>query len=177
MSVKTELYWAAGFFDGEGTAGFYAGSQLHLRVGQSTKEPLERFQKAVGGGHVTGPQKPHGRGKLPVYVWQIFARTEAIRIAKLLIPLVCNKREQIQKALDAALAYEPRQGSNMKVCRKGHSFTSDNIYTDKRGFRGCIECQRVRNREWMRKHKDTINAKRRAKYASRKLGVAIECKE
>jgi hypothetical protein len=33
-------------------------------------------------------------------------------------------------------------------CKHGHSLTADNIYTDKRGFRSCRECLRVRSRVW-----------------------------
>lgn len=45
----TERAWAAGFFDGEGTAGATYGKYLYLTVSQTETTTLERFRRAVGG--------------------------------------------------------------------------------------------------------------------------------
>ena len=64
---KTELAWAAGFFDGEGWVGTDAvsksgGMYLRVYVPQKFRRVLDRFQKAVGVGKVNGPHK-HGPGR------------------------------------------------------------------------------------------------------------------
>lgn len=90
----TELAWAAGFFDGEGSS--YATqtsttrkkSYIHMTISQKGRETLDRFHAAVGAGTVTGPNK---RG---LYRWQVQSR--AVHDVKdKLWPYLCNaKREQ-----------------------------------------------------------------------------------
>lgn len=103
MMNENELYWAAGFFDGEGTIGYHPGKKaIYMKVVQVANEPLERFQKAVGGGKVYGPYK-QGRKETwrPIYMWQCTKLSEVRRISALLIALVCNpKRLQIEIALE-----------------------------------------------------------------------------
>jgi len=61
MSRETDLAWAAGFIDGEGTFYFKDsgsfGSSIILRVGQCEPTTLRRLQ-ATFGGKVYGPYKP-----------------------------------------------------------------------------------------------------------------------
>jgi LAGLIDADG-like domain len=56
---REELAWAAGFFDGEGCFSWTAKSAWGCAViGQSNRESLERFQRAVGDlGKIYGPYK------------------------------------------------------------------------------------------------------------------------
>ena len=81
MSVETELAWAAGFFDGEGSTSihpnvvnmrtyFFLCMQL-TQTGDILPYTLERFRKAVGEGKVYGPYTPAGLGSLPVWKWQV----------------------------------------------------------------------------------------------------------
>lgn len=66
MSVETELAWAAGFFDGEGTACLcvnnYRGSK-YMRpacaIFQNDRDLLDRFQSAVGVGSVYATSNGH----------------------------------------------------------------------------------------------------------------------
>ena len=70
---ESELAWAAGLFDGEGNAGFYAHShygnrttyRLVAQMAQKDREVLDRFQAAMGVGNVTGPDSRN------VYKWSI----------------------------------------------------------------------------------------------------------
>lgn len=63
--MDTELAWAAGFFDGEGSTSqakstngrFY--SKAKLTVPQKHRECLDRFRKAVGTGIIYGPLKDY----------------------------------------------------------------------------------------------------------------------
>lgn len=38
-------------------------------------------------------------------------------------------------------------------CKHGHALIADNVYTDRRGFRNCRECQRARSRVWKLRQK------------------------
>ena len=63
MSARTDLAWAAGFFDGEGST--YTApannnsSSIRIGISQNDPEVLERFAEAVGVGRITGPH-PYG---------------------------------------------------------------------------------------------------------------------
>lgn len=69
MTHETEVSWAAGFFDGEGTvwSRIVPYRAVRLAVGQSaTPELLERFRLAVGGvGNVRGPYQPKSPNHRP----------------------------------------------------------------------------------------------------------------
>ena len=53
---REELAWAAGFFDGEGCFCFSeAGQYVCVSITQTEREPLDRFERAVGLGKVNGP--------------------------------------------------------------------------------------------------------------------------
>lgn len=105
---REELAWAAGFFDGEGSAGVCTGSSgrfyLTLSVGQNNQSTLVRFQKAVLGlGRQYGPytykKRPNTK---PWYNWKVstFQSVQAV-IAVLWQFLSEPKRFQIKQALTA----------------------------------------------------------------------------
>jgi hypothetical protein len=52
---KTELAWAAGFYDGEGCTVNRGNFQPSMTITQADPYVLERFAKAVGVGKVYGP--------------------------------------------------------------------------------------------------------------------------
>lgn len=95
---QEELYWAAGFWDGEGCASNDRGRAFSLYVNQVDPTALSRFQNAVGGiGTVRGPIIPRHKGsenQAPYWRWGAHG-PDARRVAGLLLPLVCPvKREQ-----------------------------------------------------------------------------------
>lgn len=104
---QLSLDWAAGFFEGEGSAVLHTDKRnkktyrsLHLSISQVYREPLDCFRGAVGAGTVNGPYGPYSGNRQPYYQWSITGK-EAIVIAKLLIPLMFQKGEQTRYALDA----------------------------------------------------------------------------
>jgi hypothetical protein len=68
LTPATELAWAAGFFDGEGSISLSRTGPvsanvwhvLRLDANQIDRRPLDRFARAVGVGAVRGPYT-HGR--------------------------------------------------------------------------------------------------------------------
>jgi hypothetical protein len=73
---REELSWAAGFFDGEGCFSLVRNFRYPtVRIAQAEREPLERFQAAVGGiGKVYGPYAPRHKdtwSRKPQYSYQI----------------------------------------------------------------------------------------------------------
>lgn len=100
MTNEAELAWAAGVFDGDGTACGYIPRQrrsrvVQLTVYQATTPVLERFRSAVSGhGGIHGPY----RGRL--YHWTT-KRREAVRLlCTTLSPFIGDeKREQLRAAV------------------------------------------------------------------------------
>lgn len=90
---RTELAWAAGFWDGEGSAWLTAPADRttrypHARINQAdvngTPYVLERFQRALALGRIQGPEIEEGRE--PLYRWVVSSRPDVARTYDLLRP-------------------------------------------------------------------------------------------
>jgi hypothetical protein len=113
-SDETERAWAAGFFDGEGTAGVgsphSAYPQPSMEIPQSSAcgipDSLTRFQVAVGVGSITGPHPPRNPwARLPSYRWGVSGHRKVETVAGILWPwLGSAKRSQIEWALSVVHA-------------------------------------------------------------------------
>lgn len=104
--------WAAGFFEGEGSASYYQKTgqncmRLQLATRQVDREVLDVFQRVVEAGRVTGPYGPY-KGQLnkkPIYEWKAVGM-EAIRVADLLLPYLFAKGRQLAPKLQAYKNYK-----------------------------------------------------------------------
>ena len=102
MTTPEELAWAAGFFDGEGSVrakwnmkGPRRNRAIHAIVGQREREPLDRFQAAVGVGKVYGPSYTQTRDGKPMWRWETGNRDYVHLVCWLLWPYLCStKRNQ-----------------------------------------------------------------------------------
>lgn len=105
---RTELAWAAGFWDGEGSA-YLTGAldratrQPQARLNQSSMtgvpEVLTRFCAAIGFGKIAGPVIEEGRE--PLYWWVVSSRREIEATYRALHPwLGVVKRRQFETLLD-----------------------------------------------------------------------------
>lgn len=100
-----ETSWAAGLFDGEGTATVCRGRR-RLAVKMNDEESVRRFAAAVGVGKVYGPYenlaatRRDGSPRQPGFIW--LAEVEnADAAARLLLPLVgSEKRTAILRVCD-----------------------------------------------------------------------------
>ncbi len=116
---REELSWAAGFFDGEGCFSWTEKSAWGCAViGQTNRESLERFQRAVGGlGKIYGPYTRRHKdrwSRKAQWAFRAHRREHVQAVAALLwFKLGPIKRQQATKVL---LSY-PRR------CAKGHPLT------------------------------------------------------
>ena len=89
----SEIAWAAGFFDGEGSTSIHTDKRPHkggrcirLHINQVDRRPLDRWVAAVGIGRVTGPYLAPAHRKSeanhPQYAVALFriAAEDALRI-------------------------------------------------------------------------------------------------
>jgi hypothetical protein len=94
--TSINLAWAAGFYDGEGSASVllyrrtWRGRNhdhrlIQCQVGQIDREVLDKFRDAVGVGRIGGP---YGRGprRSPMFYWRVSSMREARRVYELLKP-------------------------------------------------------------------------------------------
>ena len=109
----SNLDWAAGFFEGEGTVRINKGRisspwAFGLQVGNSDIEVLKKFQEAVFGfGTIYGPYRPYGNlTKKEYYVWSCNRRIEVQKIKDVLYPLLSKRRKkQIDDAIETICAH------------------------------------------------------------------------
>lgn len=81
-----DLYWAAGFIEGEGCFHLVAGTQAGIMVSQKTIGPLERLQKIFHCGTIY--RQPKGQLQ-----WRVYSR-RAIAIMMTLYSLMSKRRQQ-----------------------------------------------------------------------------------
>lgn len=156
MLNKAELAWAAGFFDGEGTTCLTrykpknqqrSYTVIAVGISQVEREPLERFQRAVGDlGVIIGPYQPRERNRKPQYRFRAsgFERSQAIVV--MLWPYLCSIKQA-----QAALALQQMRGEirsigrpTEKYCSRGHDLGVAG-YIRKDGTRNCRECEKLRS--------------------------------
>jgi LAGLIDADG DNA endonuclease family protein len=97
-----EVGWAAGFFEADGCCSFsQAGGYARLSIGQTFREPLDRFARIVNAGKIRGPfsaQSTNRPSKRPQYQYYLYRSEDLWRVAKLLWPLLgMEKRAQIRR--------------------------------------------------------------------------------
>lgn len=110
-----ELAWAAGFFDGEGSAfckvkpprpetpgGF---ASLGVSMKQVRREPLDRFVAAVGVGNVRGPYQVKNPNGQPIFEWGVSGAPADLVLAGLWPFLSDPKREQVVTARKAVAGW------------------------------------------------------------------------
>lgn len=99
----TEVAWAAGFFDGEGTTSVLKTtrdkySYLRMSLSQKNLECLERFHSILGVGKI---YKSKTRD---IYSWNCYKYEEVQQALDLLWPYLSEiKRQQATKAQDTVL--------------------------------------------------------------------------
>lgn len=114
--VKTaELAWAAGLFDGEGTA-TVCGGRGRLALKMVDEEPVRRFHAAVGRGKVYGPYRNDaatrrdGSPRSPFFYW-IAPGTVGADAAAVLWPWLSSpKRLSIERVFGAIWREIPDPG-------------------------------------------------------------------
>lgn len=92
-----DLYWAAGFLEGEGYFGHTGGSEV-VRAPQVNPEPVERLLKLFGGRVTLNKRKTPAGNDTQYWVWQVSgARARGVMMT--LYSLLSNKRQaQIETA-------------------------------------------------------------------------------
>lgn len=104
----TELAWAAGFFDGEGSTTIHMRATERnkiprpvLSITHNTREQLDRFCLAVGDGKVYGPYERRGPNHSPYHTMLITGYKRTQPVLNRLWPYLCiHKKQQAERVFN-----------------------------------------------------------------------------
>lgn len=117
LNALIVLAWAAGLFEGEGSFSIRKDNPrnkpgvlyryLRMQLDSTDKDVLERFQKAVGVGHIYGGEvgyvSPSSIGKKPVWKWTC-SGSSAWALANTFRPFLGSRRTQRLDAVAVELS-------------------------------------------------------------------------
>jgi hypothetical protein len=134
-----DLYWAAGFMEGEGSF-MNQRNNVSLSAVQVQREPLNRLH-ALFGGTICECKKQNDRCS-DYFKWQVTG-SKAVGLAMTLFSLMSPRRKaQIEQAL-MKWRVAPLENGKRKVCAQGHAFDEANTYRTSKGYRACRACRNV----------------------------------
>lgn len=129
------IYWAAGFLEGEGC--FQHPKHVCVRATQKQTEPLNRLKFLFGGSLYPAYTTPGWPS------WSLTGEKAAglmMTIYSLMSPI---RKKQINTAL-CKWKIQRLSTRNGKYCTKGHLLDNDNIELHKNGSRACKLCIKLR---------------------------------
>lgn len=155
---RTDIAWAAGLFEGEGTIGSYssgrngAGQSItaHLRLGMTDRDVVERFAQVVGFGaiHV---RPPGTNGHKAIFAWQAYGFEKAQALTAMFWPWLGERRRA--KARETIIATRATQAMGKRpCCPQGHPYSEtlwlERIVRNGRVYfaRRCRTCRQAQER-------------------------------
>ena len=101
---KTDIAWAAGLFDGEGSVIYTnpkdrPNPRIQLTLSMTDKNAVEKFQAIVGTGSIITFHYNKEKGYLRQWKWSVEKGTDVAKTIKLLGPYLVTKKPAINKAL------------------------------------------------------------------------------
>jgi hypothetical protein len=118
---ETDIAWAAGIFEGEGTIGKNGGKGRRSRqviVAMSDLDVLEKLQQVLGVGAVRGPYLRDVTRK-PMYAWRVSARQDVQSVLNALLPYLGERRTA--QARESLIFYQvhPANLHTSEAARRG----------------------------------------------------------
>jgi hypothetical protein len=143
--LKTNLAWAAGFLEGEGSFSASRPSMsLYISAKQVQLWPLKRLRKLFGGNIYihTGISGKFNKDVIPQWA---MSGARAVGLMMTLFRLMSPRRQkQIRKAIKLWQSKPPSfaiLNRNKTHCKNGHRFTEANTYYRREGGRTCRVCR------------------------------------
>lgn len=163
ISIREELAWAAGLFEGEGCitqtrrSTGYAAPRLQMSMADI--DVVRRFALTVGVGslHWITPRRLHHSEQL---LWSVTRFEHVQAVLAMFWPWLGDRRRararQVLLEHREHLALAPIPRRLRTHCPNGHAYDGPNTYLSKRGSRVCRTCCNASHRRW---------------YEDRKVGV------
>lgn len=155
MTTISDLKWAAGFLEGEGS--FYSNKKsasLHVSANQVERWPLDQLHEMFGG-RIRIRKSQHINWK-DQWHWE----TNGVRAAGIMMSLYFflspKRKQQIKDALNRWKSRQAAPGLKT-ACGNGHPYLPANLaYSIVNGkrTRRCITCRRKNSTKWNVSHKE-----------------------
>lgn len=146
-----ELYWAAGFLEGEGC---FSSQRYLVSVSavQVQRQPLERL-RALFGGNILTFEREAVKGRV-YHRWQLVGRKAAGVVMTLYTLMSPRRQQQIEAglALWRSVKSHAQKVAERTHCTEGHPLSGSNLYVNPRGFRQCQTCKRQYRRAYYEEH-------------------------
>jgi hypothetical protein len=149
---STDLHWAAGFIDGEGTL---SKNRVTISISADQKDEWHILKlQSILGGKTYSYTKPDGRS---YNRWYAYA-DEAVVIMRLLYNLLSPRRQtRLLECLEKRKSLKPYSWHNTAKthCKRGHTLEGDNLYLKPNGAgRECKTCGKIARDKYYNKLKD-----------------------
>lgn len=141
-SMRIDLAWAAGLFEGEGSVGRY--SSTTAAIAMTDRDVLVRFAAAVGIGRVYGPYIKKKKSRKPVWLWRVSSYDTVAQLFQMLESwLGPRRREQFARALAgpprSRRGPRPLPPSTTPFCGRGTNYGYERHL--RHGEPPCRECR------------------------------------
>ncbi len=136
-----ELYWTAGFLEGEGTFRNRPNG-IDLSAAQVQKEPLERLQRWFGGALRLQPRRDNPKHH-DTWLWELTS-TRAIALMMTLFALMSPKRKNAMRAAILAWRAKPLR-RHVDFCIHGHARAQFPKVGGYLRSRQCPKCNNLRS--------------------------------
>jgi hypothetical protein len=148
MTTLSEIAWAAGLFEGEGTVS--KGPKVKaptVALMSSDRDVVDRFASIVGFGSVRA-ERIREPGRKRLYRWASNTWKGVTALFELLGGQLGNRR---RATFEHVLAQRPERWGDQKdhaTCRNGHPYTPENTSVSPEGWRRCRTCRRHAQRRY-----------------------------
>jgi hypothetical protein len=171
VASKTEIAWAAGLFEGEGSMRITTSRNARCAVlvlGMTDLDVVRKFQAVVASGTVRGPVKRQP-GRKPFYVVEVAQRPVVKRTLEAFLPWFGERRAAKARELLAHIeALDERAAHRTRFHTCGHPRSEETSYVNpKTGYATCVVCKRRKGRERMRLKRQDPAFKDRERLAAR----------
>lgn len=165
--TSTEIAWAAGLFEGEGS--FFLNQHQHgrrasvaARLAMTDEDVVDRFAVIVGVGYRHKARDSGPAHWKPLHGWATQAAPDVIFVAELFLPYLGQRRTaKAIEVIAAARMVEVPNGERTH-CPQGHPYSGDNLVFETVGVgpkkhlaRRCRECRRKGSRDRARRRLGT----------------------
>lgn len=170
-----DLYWAAGFLEGEGCFTL-SRAACQVTAAQVQREPLERLERLFGGsiGRYHSPSNQESNHR-PYHVWRLYGVQARGLIMTLYVLMSPKRQAAILRQLDKWKSFVPSHRSLPLACPQGHAYTPENIYTYPDGRHGCKTCARVASKRYQDKRQ--LASEELRGFINRQPPLATHCKK
>jgi hypothetical protein len=156
MDLK-DLYWTAGFLEGEGYFCLRGStkSAVTLNASQVQRHPLDHLV-ALWGGKVLGPYQNKNPKSSPYYRWDL-SGTNAVALMMTLYSLLSPKRQEAIRSIVAIWRVNPGNPATWVArgfCKNGHDLTGSNYVVAPSGHGRCRECGIQGRRRYYAAHRE-----------------------